>query len=207
MLERNTPSAPHVNQETLRAIVRELSENLTERFFGRVFQLSSLSLAIDFGVRDQGYLFVSVEPADPRLYLIKRRTRELEKASTPLSPFAQAMRATFGGGSLNSISLAAEDRVVRLSFSVADELGDSHEPTLVAQLTGRSANLFILDKDGTIRYAWRNPKGTGQQPGELYRPPPSQQKESLANEPEFSRAAASSMSEAVDNYYRDEANE
>ncbi len=193
-----------MNQETLREIVSELSEVLPGRFFGRMFQLSPLSLAIDFGVREQGYLFVSVEPADPRLYLIKRRTRELEKAATSLSPFAQAMRATFGGGSVTAIVLDKEDRVVRLSFSIENELGDLLEPTLVAQLTGRSANLFILDKDGTIRHAWRNPKGDGQQPGEMYRPPPVQQKQMTANE-RFARIASSSMSEAVDDHYRQEA--
>lgn len=193
-----------MNQETLREIVSELSEVLPGRFFGRMFQLSPLSVAIDFGVREQGYLFVSVEPADPRLYLIKRRTRELEKAATSLSPFAQAMRATFGGGSVTAIVLDKEDRIVRLSFSIENELGDLLEPTLVAQLTGRSANLFILDKDGTIRHAWRNPKGDGQQPGEMYRPPPVQQKQMTANE-RFARIASSSMSEAVDDHYRQEA--
>lgn len=200
MLE-STPT--DVNQETLREIVRELNEVLPGRFFGRMFQLSSLSVAIDFGVRDQGYLFISLEPADPRLYLINRRTRELEKVATALSPFAQAMRATFGGGSVTAIALDEHDRIVRLSFSVENELGDSLKPTLVAQLTGRSANLFILNEDGTISHAWRNPKGAGQQPGELYRPPPSQQKQAPTNE-QFSRTG-SSMSEAVDDYYRDEA--
>lgn len=203
MLE-GTSSNTNVNQETLREIVRELSDLLPGRFFGRMFQLSSLSVAIDFGLRDQGYLFVNVEPADPRLYLIKRRTRELEKVATSLSPFAQAMRATFGGGSVTAIALDEQDRIVRLSFSVENELGDSLKPTLVAQLTGRSANLFILADDGTIRHAWRNPKGAGQQPGELYCPPPAQQKQSPANEP-FSRTVSSSISEAVDDYYRNEA--
>src|SRR6185295_12662408 len=42
------------------------------------------------------------------------------------------------------------------------------------QLTGRSANLFLLDSAGKITQAWRNLQGEGQQPGDLYRPPVSQ---------------------------------
>jgi len=191
-----------VNQETLRQVVHELSELLPGRFFGRIFQFSPLSLAIDFGVRDHGYLFISVEPADPRMYLIKRRTRDLEKASTPLASFAQSLRATFGGGSLTSISMDETDRVVRLSFDVATELGDSHQAILIVQLTGRAANLFILDEDGTIKHAWRNPQGEGQQPGQLYRAPPLQTRDAPPkHQPSFVDAVGGSISETVDNYY------
>jgi predicted ribosome quality control (RQC) complex YloA/Tae2 family protein len=190
-----------VNQQTLGAIVRELGELLPGRFFGKIFQLSPYSLAIDFGVREQGFLFISVEPALPGLYLINRRTRELEKASAPLSPFAQAMRATFSGGSVSAIALDEYDRVVRFSFDVQNELGDSQRPILVAQLTGRSANLFILDGDGKIVRAWRSPQGEGQQAGDLYCPPVSKGRHT-SQEPEFSIAGSISMSEAVDKHYQ-----
>lgn len=197
------PQKKDVNQETLREVVRELGELLPGRFFGKVFQLSPQSLAIDFGVRDQGFLFVSVEPATPRLYLINRRTRELEKASAPLAPFAQALRATFSGGSVQSIAIDENDRVIRFSFEVQNELGDSQRPMLLAQLTGRSANLFVLDEDGKISHAWRNPQGEGQQVGDLYRPPVSKSKgRHTSEEPEFSSAESTSMSEAVDKHYR-----
>jgi predicted ribosome quality control (RQC) complex YloA/Tae2 family protein len=192
-----------VNQETLREVVAELNELLPGRSFGRIFQLSPLEVAIDFGIRDNGYFFVNIEPADPRMYLIKRRTRELEKVSTPLSLFAQSLRATFGGGSVSSITMDENDRIVRFSFAVANELGDSHQPILVVQLTGRSANAFILHEDGTINHAWRNPQGEGQQLRQLYRPPPLQTKDiSPEQQPHFSSSREASVSEAVDNHYR-----
>jgi predicted ribosome quality control (RQC) complex YloA/Tae2 family protein len=191
-----------VNQETLRQIVRELSELLPGRFFGRIFQLSPLSLAIDFGIRDHGYLFISVEPADPRMYLIKRRTRDLEKASKPLASFAQSLRATFGGGSLTSITMDENDRIVRFSFALVNELGNSQVAVLVVQLTGRAANLFILDEDGTIKHAFRNPQGEGQQLHQLYRPPPLQTRDTQPkNQPSFADTGGLSISETVDNYY------
>ncbi|MEP6913317.1 MAG: NFACT family protein, partial [bacterium] len=132
-----------MHQETLKEIVEELDGLLRNRFLGKIFQLSASSLAIDFGLKGDGYLFVSTEPSSPRLYLIKRSTRELEQESVSLSHFAQALRATLGGGKLISIVKDPDERVVRISFSVADELGDYETRVLVAQLTGRSANIFL----------------------------------------------------------------
>ncbi|HEY6231693.1 MAG TPA: NFACT family protein [Pyrinomonadaceae bacterium] len=194
-----------MNQETLKQIVAELNELLPGRFVGRVFQLSSLSLAIDFGLKDRGYLFLSVEPAQPRLYLIKRSTRELEKASVPPSPFVQILRSTLGGGSLVSLKEDNTERVVRFSFAVTNDLGETASRILVAQLTGRSANVFLLDASEEILQAWRHPHGAGQQPGEIYRPPKAQTKRAAANTISTADVSSGSetLSEALDKHYRD----
>ncbi|MGH9930152.1 MAG: NFACT family protein, partial [Pyrinomonadaceae bacterium] len=197
-----------MDEETLKDIVDELDELLPGRFLGRVVQLSSFSLAIDFGLKEKGYLFISIEPAAPRLYLVKRTSRELEKASVPLSPFVQVMRTALGGGAVQSLTKDENERVVRFSFSVSDDLGYSGNPSLIAQLTGRSANLFLVDSVDKILQAWRTPHGEGQQVGDLYRPPPLQataasgtEKRSLATA--LSREGAATFSAAADKYYRD----
>ncbi|HEV7474542.1 MAG TPA: NFACT family protein [Pyrinomonadaceae bacterium] len=170
-----------MHKETLKEIVRELDDKLSRRFLGRLFQLSPFSLAIDFGIREEGYLFISIEPAAPRLYLIKRGLKELEKAAMPLSAFAQALRTSLGGGNVRSVTMDENERVVRLSFSVEDDIGISHQRSLVAQLTGRSANLFLLDADGRIAQAWRIPQGEGQGLGDPYQPPAAQEKAAAHN--------------------------
>lgn len=199
-----------MHEETLKEIVKELEELLPGRFLGRVFQLSSFSLAIDFGLRERGYLFISIEPASPRLYLVKRTPRELEKASVPLSSFPQALRTALGGGALRSLRKDENERVVRFSFVVENDFGDSHNHLLVAQLTGRSANLFLLDSASKIKQAWRNPYGEGQQVGEMYEPPRSQapaasDKTRLkpGSETLLTREGATTLSAAADKYYRD----
>ncbi|MGH9425462.1 MAG: NFACT family protein, partial [Terriglobia bacterium] len=131
-----------MNQQTIEEIVKEISSHLSGRFLGRIFQLSPLSLAIDFGLRGIGYLFISVDPAAPRVYLIERSSRQMEKQSITPSQFVQAMRSSLGRGRLLSVTKGASERIVRLSFSVEDELGESKGAALVGQLTGRSANLF-----------------------------------------------------------------
>lgn len=193
-----------MQQQTIQEIVEELKASLSDRFVGRVFQLSPFSLAIDFGHRNAGYFFVSVEPAQPRLYLIKRTARELEKQSQPPPHFAQALRAKLAGGRLAAILKDDKERVVRLRFLVEDEIGKQDFVTLICQLTGRSANLFLLDADDQIRHALRAPKGAGQQVGDHYRPPAKQftsKPDPQSQSVEFDRKTIPSLSQALDEHY------
>ena len=190
-----------MHDETLKEVVAELDHTSRRSFLGKVYQLSDVSLAIDFRLKRDGYLFISIEPNAPRLYLIKRTLRELEKGSAPLSSFAQAMRTTLAGGNLVSITKDEDERMVRFSLMVTDELGDSRQRALVAQLTGRSANLFLLDDEGKITHALRAPKGDGQQVGGPYRPP-SRQAKAVVEEMRITRGDFPTMSEALDEHYR-----
>lgn len=198
-----------MNQQTIEEIVKEITGHLSGRFLGRIVQLSPLSLAIDFGLRDTGYLFISVDPAIPRIYLIERTSRQMEKQAVPPLQFVQAMRSSLGGGRLLAVTTDVSERVVRLSFSVKDELGESKGAALVAQLTGRSANLFLLDRELRITHALRSPKGAGQQIGEQYQiptgqtPPDAPRKLEISNEQESSlvKGEFPSLSAGADDYY------
>ena len=66
-----------MDQETIKSIVNDLKVPCLAVFLAASFN-SPFSLAIDFGARDFGYLFISVDPFSPDL-LIKRRARELEQ--------------------------------------------------------------------------------------------------------------------------------
>jgi predicted ribosome quality control (RQC) complex YloA/Tae2 family protein len=194
-----------MDQPTIQAIVDELEPALAGHFAGRVFQLSPFSLAIDFGARDAGYLFLSADPAQPRMYLIKRRARELEQQSIPLLLFAQAIRSLLSGAKLLSIKKDSEERIVRLEFLSESETGDKSHFTLVAQLTGRSTNLFLLDGDNQVRHALRAPVGAGQEIGQPYRPPETQSSASgTPAESDFNLdATVSSLSEQLDRHFLD----
>ncbi len=191
-----------MHQNTLAKVVNELDTVLTGRFVGRLFQLSPYSLAIDFGVRDAGYLLIDVVPAAPRLHLIKRTLRSLQQSSIPLAPFAQTLRSQLTGGHLSAITKDPDERVVRLSFAVTDDLGESTTYTVVAQLTGRSANLYLLDSEDRITHALRQPKGESQQLGEPYQPPA--QKGDGAHQEMILFEGAISISEALDKHYQRE---
>jgi len=158
-----------MDTDQIQAVVEELRTTLPGRFFGKIFQLTPLSFAFDFGLRGD-FLYVSVEPASPRLYLIHRRLRDLEKQSMPHAPFAQSMRSTLSGASLTQISKDPLDRIVRFTFH-----NDGVFRRLIIQLTGRTADLFLLDELNRITAILREQGKTRR--GDVYLPPPRPLKE------------------------------
>ena len=191
-----------MHEQTISRIVRELKPLLEGCVLGKVFQLSRLSLAVDFRTGDGRYLFLSVEPASPRLYMIARRTRDLEKQSQASSSFIFAIRKHLGGGRLLSLTKDEGERIVRFSFSVEDAVGTKRNRVLVAQLTGRTANLLLLGEDGYIRDTLRPARGVGQEIGDRYQPPPPAEMQSApAHTTAFSEGNFASLSEAADDFY------
>src|SRR5215510_7173812 len=104
-----------MHEDLIRRVVEELQNSLIGRFLGKIYQLTPLSFAFDFGLRGS-FLYVSVDPSSPRLYLIERRARDLQKASTPLVNFGQLLRARTNGCALVGIEKDTADRVVRFTF-------------------------------------------------------------------------------------------
>ncbi|HEU5132961.1 MAG TPA: NFACT RNA binding domain-containing protein, partial [Pyrinomonadaceae bacterium] len=163
-----------MNQTVLRRVVEELQGVLSGRFVGKIYQLGPVSFVIDFGLRGE-FLFVSVDPASPRLYLIHRRTRDLEKQSTGLNTFGQAMRSKLSGAHLLEILKDPLDRIVRLTFRIENESGEIIFRRLVIQLTGRTADVFLLDELNRIVTVLREQAQT--RIHQFYQPPPRPLKE------------------------------
>jgi predicted ribosome quality control (RQC) complex YloA/Tae2 family protein len=63
------------------------------------------------------------------------------------------------------------ERVLLFGFIAEDDLGATVDRTLAVQLTGASANLFLLDSERRIMDSARQTLGRGQQIGEIYEPP------------------------------------
>jgi predicted ribosome quality control (RQC) complex YloA/Tae2 family protein len=206
-----------MNEQLISEVVEEIGPALAGRAWGKIFQLSAASLAVDFRAGGGSYLFVSVEPGQPRLHLISRTVRELERASQQPTPFALLLRKALGGATLREVKKDDGERVVRFRFDVQDAVGDVREATLVAQLTGRTSNLFLLDSHGRILDALRPSRGEGQETGDTYGPPKSKVTNASAQvpaatprdgaaarreSPVISREGSSSLSEALDRHYR-----
>jgi predicted ribosome quality control (RQC) complex YloA/Tae2 family protein len=193
-----------MNDQLIAGIVAELAPALAGRMMGKVWQLSRVALAFDFRVSDGRYLFISVDPAASRLYLIARTVRELEKQSLAPSNFALTLRKQLGGARLLSVRKDEDERVVRFAFASYDAFGDTHDRTLIAQLTGRAANLLLLDAAGRVVDALRTPHGEGQEIADLYQPPPRLEGgQATPRPPPFTRGAHASLSAAADAYHRE----
>mgnify|MGYP003693628091 CR=1 FL=1 len=162
-----------MDDQSIQEIVNEIVPLLVHRAPGKIFQLGPASFAIDFRLREGGHLFLSADPSTPRLYLIQRRVRDLEKQSTPLTTFALTLRKELADTSLSAIE-KENDRIVRFDFTGRDELGNPKRRVMVAQLTGRSANLLLLDAGNRILQTARRSDNEGQTVGDTYRGPAGQ---------------------------------
>lgn len=189
-----------MNEQILKQIIEEISPKLIGHTFGKIFQLTRNSLAIDFRPFEGSYLFINTEPSSvPRLYLIERRLKELEKQSIPLQPFALVLRKQLSDAKLLSITKDENDRVARFQFKGFDDIGNTIERTLVAQLTGKAANLFLLDEKLFVIDSLRETFGEGQQTGERYTPP--EARNLLQKEIPLERQSNKTLSAALDVYY------
>jgi predicted ribosome quality control (RQC) complex YloA/Tae2 family protein len=189
-----------VHEQLLQKIVEELRLSLVGSSLGKIFQLSRSSFVFDFHRRESGFLFISVDPSAPRLYMIQRGSRDLEKQSASLAEFGQTMKAQLFGAVLADVHQTGSDRVVTFAFRQQAETGETFVRSFVCQLTGRSANLFLLDATGRITNALRGVERTGQQEGDLYEPPHSASPDK--HKPPFLKADFQSWSAAADQYYQ-----
>ncbi len=177
----------------------ELASRLTGQKFGKIFTLSRLRFAIDFRLPDSSYLFVSVKPSAPGIYLITRRLRDLEKQSANPTSFAMFLRKRLANSVLEDIEKIENERILLFRLNARNELGQTENYTLVAQLTGRSANLFLLDKNDFILDAARETFGDGQEIAAKYAAPKSDAQNARHGEREiFPQGDYKTLSEAID---------
>ena len=191
-----------MNEKTLEQIRRELDALLIGQKFGKIFSLARLAMAIDFRLADAQFLFISVDSAAPRIYLIKRRLRDLEKLSGNPGPFVLFLKKRLSNAVLEKIEKVADERILIFTFSAQSELGEFERYSLAVQLTGRSANLFLLDKNGFILDKLRDTFGPGQEVGGKYAAPFREgEKRKKAGEESFPAGDHQTLSEALDNFY------
>ena len=200
-----------MDDRTIEIITDEIKTALKGASVGRVFQLSRSSLVIQFrAARSDHFLFISIESADPRLYIIRRRIAELEKISIQLSPFSLALRKHLGGAILAEAMKDATDRIVRLKFDASAETSETVERTLIVQVTGRSANLFLLDEAKRIIDALRRPPASSEEDasaetkfeiGDVYHAPTPQDERKPKKVSPFDPGAFDTISEAADAFY------
>ncbi len=197
-----------MNEKTLQKTCAELESVLVGQKFGKIFPLARFQLAIDFRLFDSQYLFINFEPSAPRIYLIKRRLRDLEKQAKNQTPFVQLLRKRLANAVLQTIEKLPDERIARFFFAARDELGQAENYSLIAQLTGRSANLFLLDENDFILDTARENSGAGQEVADKYAPPfrdaekfRDSEKGKKRDEGIFQQGEFETLSEALDVFY------
>ena len=191
-----------VDQATIEAVCDELRTVLPGRRPGKIFTLAPRQLAWDLRLRDHQYLFIGTEPNAPRLYLIKRRFKDLEKQASNPHPFHLVLKKHLSGLEVLSLEKIANERIVRMEFAGESESGTPVRHSLMIQLTGKSSNLFLLDDRDRIIASLTASDHDGQRPGEEYSPPQRPTGGLKDNSESLIECTdGESVSEALDHYY------
>ncbi len=93
----------------------------------------------------QKLMFV-ISPTAPRLHLT---TASPENPAEP-PMFCMLLRKHLSGGRLSGITQPPMERCATFTFDCIDEMGDHVQKKLVAELMGRTCNLYLLGADGRI---------------------------------------------------------
>ena len=138
-------------------------------------------------------LLISCHPETARLHLT---TAAFQNPPTP-PPFCQFLRAHLQGARIDQVEQIQGDRIVQLALTAKEG-----SCKLVAELTGKTSNLLVLDEAGRIR---RDLNGVKNLVGQLYVPPAHQQRErGAADHARFSQNIPESpfpLSAAIEAHY------
>ncbi|MEO7658876.1 MAG: NFACT RNA binding domain-containing protein [Pyrinomonadaceae bacterium] len=157
-----------MDDRELEQIRLEIEAAFIGRRFGKVFPLSGTSMAIDFHPHNAVYLYINHDPKVRMTYLIRRRLKELERASVHASPFVIGMRRILTGRELTTVNKDQDKKVLGLEFAATV---DQERSELLIQIGGKVPNMFIIEKEQIIVAAARGVRNAGQTIGEKYAAP------------------------------------
>ena len=131
----------------LRAVLEEIRATCTDARVEKIHQPVRDTVIFHLKGQDGRYKLQFVaSPTAPRLHLTN------SKAENPPEPpmFCMLLRKPLSGGRLRTIEQPPMERCAVFTFGTIDEMGDSVQKKLVAELMGRTCNLYILGPDGRI---------------------------------------------------------
>lgn len=125
--------------------------------------------------RENLRLLISAGHANPRIHITE--VRKKNPAEAPL--FCMLLRKHLSGGKITEICQPDFERLIRITVSTYNELGDRTERILYAEFAGRNPNIILVDEKGKILDAAHHTDLTAGRsilPGLPYAPPPLQDK-------------------------------
>ena len=125
------------------AEIRQLGEARVEK----IHQPSRDTVILHLKSREsRAKLLIAANSAAPRLHLT---TANPENPAEP-PMFCMLLRKHLSGARLAEVSQKPMERCAIFTFDCIDELGDPTQKRLIAELMGKTCNLYLLDKTGRI---------------------------------------------------------
>ena len=131
----------------LSAVLEEVRQRTREARVDKIHQPSRDTLILQLKCREgREKLLFALNPTAPRLHLT---------ASSPENPpeppmFCMLLRKHLLGARLLSVTQPDMERCATFTFDCIDEMGDHVEKRLVAELMGRTCNLYLISPEGRI---------------------------------------------------------
>lgn len=134
----------------LQAISNELEPLLAGQRLGKVVQLNTTDTAFDLRLRNGRWLVVSTDPSRLALYLTTRAPKQLSEEFRSDTQFVSLAKKYLGGARLLAVEKLGYDRAVNFEFEAEDDDGRTARRRLVALLTGRAANVLIVENKSVL---------------------------------------------------------
>ena len=175
-------------------VMDECAPALAGGWIQKIYQPADHTVVLEIRTPGQTHrLLISCHSATSRIHVI---TAAFQNPPTP-PPFCQFLRAHLQGARIDQVEQIQGDRIVQLALTAKEG-----SCKLVAELTGKTSNLFVLDEAGLIR---RDLNGLKDRVGQRYLPPPRQQRErGTADQSRFSQSIPESpfpLSAAIEAHY------
>ena len=131
----------------LTAVLEEVRERCIGARIDKIHQPSRDTLILQMHSRDyRSKLLFAANPTAPRLHLT---TASPENPAEP-PMFCMLLRKHLMGAKLSDISQPPMERAATFTFDCTDEMGFPVQKRLVAELMGRTCNLYLLSPEGRI---------------------------------------------------------
>ena len=131
----------------LSAVMGEIQSQTTDARVDKIHQPSRDTVILQLKCREgRQKLLFALNPTAPRLHLT------MSNPENPAEPpmFCMLLRKHLLGARLIRMEQIPMERCAMFTFDCIDELGDHVEKTLVAELMGRTCNLYLLSPEGRI---------------------------------------------------------
>ena len=184
-----------LNVSDLEQVLKEISPALRGGWIQKIHQPGARTLLFDVRVPGHTHrLLISCEANAIRLHVTTRPP--LNPPAPP--PFCQFLRAHVQGARIDDIGQISHDRIVELALT-----GKEGIRTIVCELTGRSANLLVLNAERRIVRDLSQQKALVGQP---YTPPTTRTGAQEGAPTRFTGVAGTQfpISAEIDTFYRDQ---
>ncbi len=131
----------------LSAVLEEVKERCIGARIDKIHQPSRDTLLLQMHSRDyRSKLLFAANPTAPRLHLTNASPEN--PAEPPM--FCMLLRKHLMGAKLSEVTQIPMERCATFTFDCTDEMGFPVQKRLVAELMGRTCNLYLLSPDGRI---------------------------------------------------------